>query len=143
MYSDKEKEDRFEQVMVRLERGEALRTVLRSENAPMSQTVFYEMLDDPNKNVRYAHACKVRALELFEDIIEIADCEDNDEYIDGEGMPRVNHDAIHRDRLRIDARKWVLSKLEPKKYGDKIDLTSDGKKLDSVTVFQLPDNGRG
>lgn len=114
MYSNEEKEDRFEKVMQRLEKGEALRTVLRGKDAPLSTTIFYEMLADANKNERYARASEVRATELFEDIIEIADCEDNDIYIDGEGVERVNHDAIQRDRLRIDARKWVLAKLAPK-----------------------------
>jgi hypothetical protein len=28
----------------------------------------------------------------------------------------------------VDARKWVAAKLKPKKYGDKIDVTSGGEK---------------
>jgi len=28
--------------------------------------------------------------------------------------------AVARSRLRIDARKWLASKLAPKKYGDKV-----------------------
>jgi len=34
--------------------------------------------------------------------------------------------AVARSRLRIDARKWLASKLAPKKYGDKIDATLSG-----------------
>jgi len=33
-------------------------------------------------------------------------------------------------RLALDARKWYLSKLLPKKYGDKLDLTSGGERFD-------------
>jgi hypothetical protein len=29
--------------------------------------------------------------------------------------------------LRIDARKWILSKMVPKKVGDKTDITTNGK----------------
>ena len=35
-------------------------------------------------------------------------------------------------RLKIDAKKWKLSKLAPKKYGDKIDVTTQGEKLNST-----------
>ena len=40
--------------------------------------------------------------------------------------------AVARSRLRIDARKWLASKLAPKKYGDKIDATPSG------TPFHAP-----
>ncbi len=37
-----------------------------------------------------------------------------------------------RDRLRFDAARWYLSKLAPKRYGDKLDVTSDGQKLEPL-----------
>ena len=40
--------------------------------------------------------------------------------VDGEGNERTNHEAIQRSRLKVDTRKWAMSKLAPKKYGDKI-----------------------
>ena len=33
--------------------------------------------------------------------------------------------AVQDKRLRIDTRKWLLSKLAPKKYGDKLELSGD------------------
>lgn len=33
--------------------------------------------------------------------------------------------AVQDKRLRVDTRKWLLSKLAPKKYGDKLELTGD------------------
>jgi hypothetical protein len=35
-----------------------------------------------------------------------------------------NGEAIRRSQLRIDTRKWIASKLKPKKYGDKLDTTT-------------------
>ncbi len=35
---------------------------------------------------------------------------------------QVNGEHIQRSRLRIDARKWMASKLAPKKYGEKLEL---------------------
>mgnify|MGYP000426269079 FL=1 len=41
---------------------------------------------------------------------------------DGMGQTEVVFDstAVQRNRLRVDARKWLLSKMVPKKYGDKL-----------------------
>jgi hypothetical protein len=63
---------------------------------------------------------------VAEDIIDISD--------DKLGDPQ-------RDRLRVDARKWLLSKMLPKKYGDKLDVTSDGEKMPVVTVNLAPNGG--
>ena len=42
----------------------------------------------------------------------------------------------HR-RLQVDARKWMLGKLNPKKYGEKLDVTSDGEKLNTPSVVNV------
>lgn len=50
---------------------------------------------------------------------------------------------------RVNALKWLAAKRKPKVYGDKIvaeHTGKDGKDLPTptpVTIFQLPDNGRG
>ena len=35
--------------------------------------------------------------------------------------------AIQKQRLQVDARKWLLSKLAPKKWGDKIEVSGDSE----------------
>ena len=32
---------------------------------------------------------------------------------------RVNGEHVQRSKLRVDARKWLLSKIAPKQYGEK------------------------
>lgn len=78
---------------------------------------------------QYARAKEMQADLLADEIIEIADDGSNDTYTDDEGMERVDHDVIQRSRLRVDSRKWLAGKLRPKKYGDKMDITSDGEKI--------------
>jgi hypothetical protein len=58
---------------------------------------------------QYAKAREIQAETLADDIVTIAD------------GPTEGDDSIKtaRDRLRVDSRKWVASKLLPKKYGDK------------------------
>ncbi|MDM1049402.1 hypothetical protein [Sphingobacterium hotanense] len=109
----------------------------------LSPSTVLNWIEAFEKHEQYARAREDRADNIFEEILDIVDCEDHDMGIDEKGNPRVNHDVIQRDRLRVDARKWMLGKMQPKKYGDKLDVTSDGEKLEGgVTIFQLPDNGR-
>jgi hypothetical protein len=140
--TDEEYRQGFEYICLEIEKGKALRRIC---NQFMSVDKFHSLCAlHSSLNERYARACDIRAENIFEDIIVIADDNSNDTYIDDNGIERTDNDVIQRSRLRVDARKWVLSKMAPKKYGDKIDLTSDGEKLQShVTIFQLPDNGRG
>lgn len=121
MYSQEEKDKRFEEVCQRIEQGESLRKILMGKSAPMRSALFYQILEDKNKAKRYARAKDVYADLMFAEMVDIADCEEMDIIETDEG-PRVNHDVIQRDRLRVDTRKWILSKLQPKKYGDRLEV---------------------
>ena len=140
-YTDKDKDNIFEYVCQEIEKGRALRNVLKDENMPSTST-FYQWLDnDEVKAKQYARATEVRADIIFDDILSIADENTNDTYINDNGIEVVNNDVIQRSRLRIDSRKWVLSKLNPKKYGDKTDITSGGEKIQNIpTSIQVEIN---
>jgi len=95
--------------------------------------LFNKWLDSDELNAKqYARACLKRADIIFEEMIELADKQDKDIFIDADGNERTNHNVIHRNKLQIDTRKWMLSKMQPKKYGDKLDITSDHEKLNQV-----------
>lgn len=68
---------------------------------------------------QYARAREAQADKFAEEILEIADESDHDLVPTEQGLA-VNHEAIARSRLRVDARKWLASKMAPKKYGEKI-----------------------
>ena len=48
---------------------------------------------------------------------------------DGSIDPQIASAAVSALRVQVDALKWELSKLDPKKYGDKLDVTSDNKAI--------------
>lgn len=120
-YSKKEIESIFNTICDRIIKGESVNTILKDEDMPSSQTFFKWLNESEEKSKKYARVKEVYADTVFEDIILIADGTDSDILTDEEGRQQVNHNIIQRDRLRIDARKWHLSKLNPKKYGDKIE----------------------
>lgn len=118
-YSKEDIDKIFNYVCSEIEKGRALRNVLKNDGMPSTST-FYDWLDnDDVKSKQYARATSVRADIIFDDILSIADENTNDTYINDNGIEVVNNDVIQRSRLRIDSRKWVLSRLNPKKYGDK------------------------
>lgn len=102
--------------------GMSLRKVCAMEGMPALPTVFRWLADEQRAEFReqYARAREAQADLLAEQILEIADDGSNDSYTDDEGLTRIDHDVIARSRLRVDARKWLASKMAPKKYGDKL-----------------------
>lgn len=123
-------------VCQRLSGGESLRKICRDESMPCTTTVMKWAREDEAFAQQYARAREDLLEHWAEDILEISDDGRNDylEGQDGDGNPvhRVDHDHIQRSKLRVDSRKWLLSKLAPKKYGDRtaVDLgNQDGKPL--------------
>jgi hypothetical protein len=45
--------------------------------------------------------------------------------------------AVNRSRLQLDTRKWVLGRMNPKKYSEKLDITSGGDKLKIVPIIGM------
>jgi hypothetical protein len=118
----------------------SLSSILMSQDHYPGVTTFYKWLDgneDAAKN--YARAKESQAHYLVEGIPAIADTPLIGEKIKSgkDGDEITTGDNVDRSRLMIDARKWVAARLLPKKYGDKLDLTSDGDKLNQ-TVIILP-----
>ena len=79
----------------------------------------------------YVRAKDEQADILVEQMLEIADDKTEDK-IATEFGESGNSVAVARARLQIDTRKFIASKLKPKKYGDKLDLTTDGKEIQSL-----------
>lgn len=86
---------------------------------PVMSTVMKWLTESEHYARRYTLAMDQRAEAIFEDILDIADDVGQDLVQNADGVMVVNHAVIQRDRLRVDARKWNLSKMNPKKYGDR------------------------
>lgn len=87
---------------------------------------------------QYARACEDRADAIADEILEIADDASRDypEHEDRDGNTVSAFDAEHvqRSKLRVDARKWLLAKMAPKKYGDRVQAEVSGPGGASVPV---------
>jgi hypothetical protein len=108
-----------------IEISEDGKSVIAALKGKMSTQKFYELLEDEGNAKRYARACEMRAEVIANETIEIADSKRLD---------------VNRDKLRVDTRKWLLAKLHPKKYGEKIDMTSDGKPFNPSVKIEIINN---
>lgn len=76
---------------------------------------------DINRSEQYARARESQADKMAEDILSIADEAVVEAKHQGEDVILdISASAVARNKLRVDARKWLAAKMAPKKYGDKV-----------------------
>jgi hypothetical protein len=146
-YTQEKKDECFDWIISEIESGKSLISTLSTNGMPSTST-FYIWLEEKDENgekteeakeksKRYACACEARELRMLDEIIEIADKQGED-IIHTDSGDIVNHNVIGRNRLQVEARKWVLEKLNPKKYSNRIDHTTNGEAINNLpTVLQV------
>jgi len=123
-----------------LAEGKSLRQVIK-ENAsfPSRRAVYNWLQANEEFRAQYLSAREVQFDHLADELIEIADDGTGDWYENNEGKLVANKEHINRSRLRVDTRKWILSKLKPGQYGERtaLDLGGEIKHTSGVTGDQL------
>lgn len=130
----------------RVSEGETLLRICKEEDMPVRSTVHEWLLNtgDPKMKLfsdNYEKAVNARAELMAEELMEISDDGSNDYMIrtgkNGREYETINTEHVQRSKLRVDTRKWYLSKIMPKKYGEKLDLTSDGKPVLPIAGMKI------
>ena len=123
------------QICEHIAQGKSLRTIAELEEMPAQSTIM-AWLDGsrPEFSEQYARAREAQADKLAEEALQIADDGRSDTYLDAEGNERTDNEAIQRSRLRVDTRKWLASKMAPKKYGDKVTQEHTGANGGAIQV---------
>lgn len=122
------------EILDQLRAGASLTTVCKPERMPCPATVLNWCDSVPGFGERYARAREIGLDTMADDLVAIADDGTRDYGEDEHGNPVVDHDHIQRSKLRVDARKWYLSKLAPKRYGEKIVQEHQGAGGGPLTV---------
>lgn len=142
-YSEIEKQKIFDDIINLISGGLSLRKSIEELKTISRETFFEWIAKDKQLSDQYARATEVRADAIFEEMFDIADDGTNDwierQNKQGESYYELNGEHVQRSKLRIDARKWALSKMQPKKYGDKLDITTDGEKITNESFMLMPD----
>lgn len=112
--------------------GHGVRAIGRMEGMPDAATIFRWAATKEDFREQYTQARELGMEQWAEQCLEIADDDSRDlqpykltrttkngSVIEEEGV-RSDNTATQRDRLKVDSRKWILAKLAPRKYGDKV-----------------------
>lgn len=94
-----------------------------------------------SKNEEFQHLYEIAKVDqadfMADEMLEIADDSSNDFMENKEGRIELKAENIQRSRLRIDTRKWIASKLKPKKYGDKLDVTTGNESINNTPTLNI------
>ena len=100
-------------IIERLASGESLRKICSDEGMPAESTVrLWATSDRDGFHARYTRAREFQMDALSEDLLEIADNAKAD---------------VQRSRLQVDTRKWLMSKIAPKRFGDRVAMEHTGR----------------
>lgn len=108
--------------------SKSLRTICKDLDVCVA-TVLSWLRDKPEFLAQYARAKEEQADFLIEEMIDIADDGSNDLMTITKGdvtYEQENKEVTNRSKLRVETRKWIASKLKPKKYGDKVQTEHSG-----------------
>jgi len=138
----------IKQIFDRVSTGESLVSICKEAGMPARQTVFDWINTDPEVQLAYSTALAAKAEMYAEELITLADGVGAPLMVDGIPLMRngqpvmvVTSESVAHAKLMVNTRQWVISKLLPKKYGDKIDVTSNGDKVDPLMAVIMAVQG--
>ena len=138
-YTEQQRIELINTICERMANGRSLRSVLKDEGMPVENS-FFSWIDNNDKRLKqYRRACEARADAIFEEILSISDSTIEGVVIETDDHGRTKEkkgDMLGHRRLQVDSRKWMIGKLQPKKYGDKLDLSSsDGSMTPQTNII--------
>ena len=135
--AQEERERKFKEIIKEIEtKGQSLTKA--TKKIGLDKKSFLLMIEkDTSLLHQYTHAMELRADLIAERMVRNSHNRANDFYTDSEGNLKPNPVAVQRDRLILDTDKWLLSKLMPKKYGDRLTLDGEVKTGAPLTIENI------
>lgn len=105
----------MEEIMVDIAAGAIIKEAVEARGMKPNE-FYYLALKDPEIKQMYDDAQQIRIESMAEAIIAVSDDAEQDfnEY------GRLNSENINRAKLKVDTRKWLMSRLGWKRFGDRL-----------------------
>ena len=127
-------QSKMDEIIEWISNGKTLRDYCRQEGKPSYAAVYDWLAADEDFATRYARARESGHDVIADECFQIAD---EMPPVDANGKTDAGYVAWQKNR--IWTRTQLLAKWNPKKYGDKVDLTSDGKAVGLAINIDLGD----
>lgn len=126
-------EEKADYIAGKISEGITLADICREDSMPHRTTVYYWMEKNEAFSLRIARARVAGFDAIADECLAIADDTTHDT-IKTEKGAIPDTEWIQRSKLRVETRLKLLAKWDPKRYGDKLDVTSDNKPLGTTTT---------
>lgn len=118
--------------------GTSLRKACAQVGLPPTTVREWALFDNPpGFAARYARAIQLQLEAWAEDIVEISDDSSGDEIVTDRGGVSMNGEFVARSKLRVDARKWVMSRIGHQRWGDRVKSEISGPGGGPIETTQL------
>lgn len=109
------------EICLRLAEGESLRSICSDKHMPSIGTFLGWVAESSALSEQYARAKAIGLDVMADEMLRIADTPvvGQKSVSKATGIEITEGDMVEHRRLQVDTRKWLLSKLAPKKYGDR------------------------
>lgn len=127
-----------DEICERIALGETLTEITSDEDKPSPSTVWRWQRSHDDFRKAIAHAREAQTRMWADQIVDLADDSSNDWTIrrrqNGEAEEVLNRDHIERVKMQIDARKWLMARVNRADYGDKQQIDHNHSFADLSTV---------
>lgn len=103
-----------------------------NKHFPSSSTIYKWRALNPVFHEMFMGARYCQAFVLSDEIVDIADDDSRDYYTDEKGTDKPNAAAVARATLKVNTRKWIMSKLLQNIYGDRIKVDTEESKKEEI-----------
>ncbi len=125
----------LDDIFERMAAGESVLEICKGGGDYPNMRMFWRWIAaDKAVQSKYELALAARAHAMAEELVALSDDASKDYVTDAAGTTRFDAEAVARSKLRVNTRQWVISRLLPKKYGDKIIHAGDP----DAPLFALP-----
>lgn len=139
-----------DEICERLSSGESLNAISKDDHMPHRVNIMRWLLNTENKGLdlfrtKYALAREIQYQNMADDLLDISDNDVSQPLIiegrvalDKNGLPIMVKDnvGVQHARLRVDTRKWFMSKVLPR-FSDKVDDTGKGEAQPLTINFEV------
>lgn len=117
------------EICIRIGTGQSLRSICREAGFPDWTTVHRWVHANKDFAAKYREARQLQYQVWADEIVDIADDGTND-YVQTKNGTKFNREYFERSRLRVDSRKWLLSKLVRPVYGERTAVEGGEKPIE-------------